>query len=86
MANSKEKRRLFSEWVEEALIEYNGKASLVDVAKMIWKLHGKNIQEMGDVLFTWQYDYRWAATALREKGIMKPANSQNSGIWELSEK
>ena len=82
--NRKDKMRVLTQWVEEALIEMKGKATLTDVAKTIWKLHGNDIAEMGDFLFTWQYDYRWAATALRQKGIMKPANRKRNGIWELS--
>ncbi|MBT4434910.1 hypothetical protein HOD02_01210 [bacterium] len=80
---TKEVTIILSEWVHEALIALDGRAHYIDIAKMIWKNHGKEIQEAGDLLFTWQYDYRWAGTYLRDEGIMSPANVSEKGIWEL---
>ena len=81
---TKEIKVVLADWVQEALEDLGGRAHYVDIAKTIWKNHGKEIQKEGDLLFTWQYDYRWAGTYLRDKGIMLPANVSEKGIWELS--
>jgi hypothetical protein len=76
-------KELLAGWIVESLEELGGKAHLVEVAKMLWKQRGKEIANMGDLLFTWQYDYRWAATHLRESGTLKPSKG---GIWEMEYK
>jgi hypothetical protein len=42
------------------------------------------LRRSGDLFFTWQYDIRWVATQLRNKGILRAAESSPSGIWELA--
>ena len=76
-------RDVLMDWVEEALIALNGSASLLDVAKKIWDLHEADLINT-ELFYTWQYDYRWAATKLREKGTIKPAEESPKGTWELS--
>ena len=76
-------RDILMDWVEEALIALNGSASLLDVAKKIWDLHEADLINT-ELFYTWQYDYRWAATKLREKGIMKSREDSPKGIWELN--
>ena len=76
-------RDVLMHWVEEALIALNGSASLLDVAKKIWDLHEADLTNT-ELFYTWQYDYRWAATKLREKGIMKSREDSPKGIWELN--
>ncbi len=76
-------RDVLMDWVEEALIALNGSASLLDVAKKIWDLHEADLINT-ELFYTWQYDYRWAATKLREKGIMKSREDSPKGIWELN--
>ena len=49
----------------------------------IWEIHEKDLSGT-DLFYTWQYDYRWAATKLREKGTIKPAEDSPKGIWELN--
>ena len=78
-------RNLLEIWVEEALLENNGSASVLDVAKTIWKNHSWEIENSGDLFYTWQYDYRWAATKLRKKGKIKSAKFCPPGIWMLNE-
>ena len=68
----------------EALNTKNGEASLIDVCRFIWKNHQGHLENSGDLFFTWQYDIRWGATALRKLGRMKPAKLSPKGIWELS--
>jgi hypothetical protein len=38
----------------------------------------------GDFFFTWQYDIRWAAQTLRDKGALKPDIEAPRGIWQLA--
>ena len=76
-------RDVLMDWTEEALIALNGSASLLDVAKKIWDLHEADLT-ITELFYTWQYDYRWAATKLREKGIMKSREDSPKGIWELN--
>ena len=76
-------RDVLMDWVEEALIALNGSASLLDVAKKIWDLHEADLINT-ELFYTWQYDYRWAATKLREKGVMKSREDSPKGIWELN--
>ncbi|MCO7125139.1 hypothetical protein NIE88_05035 [Sporolactobacillus shoreicorticis] len=66
--------------VEKALIESEGKATIVQVSKYIWKNYREELEKSGDLFFTWQYDLRWAAYSLRKKKIMKPSKK---GFWEL---
>ena len=76
-------RDVLMDWTEEALIALNGSASLLDVAKKIWDLHEADLINT-ELFYTWQYDYRWAATKLREKGVMKSREDSPKGIWELN--
>lgn len=73
----------FEVWVADALNHHGGSATLKQVAIHIWNEHST---ELKDPLYfySWQYDYRWAATSLRKKGIMKSIQDSRRGIWELS--
>ncbi len=57
-------------WVVDALNEAGGRSSLIEVAKHIWDSHEGELRGSGDLFYKWQYDMRWAATALRKEGIM----------------
>ncbi|HKQ22947.1 MAG TPA: hypothetical protein VJT81_00715 [Burkholderiales bacterium] len=72
------------DWVKDSLRDLGGQASLLAVAKQIWKNHESDLKASGDLFFTWQYDVRWAANSLRRRGIMKPAEVSPVGIWELA--
>ena len=74
------------DWVIHGLRANGGRAKLVTVAKHIWVEHEEELKNSGNLLYTWQYDMRWAALVLRKKKIMKSAISSPSGIWELAEK
>ena len=76
-------RVTFENWVVDALKYYKGKATIIAVAKHIWENHSKEI-ETSDFFYTWQYDFRWAATSLRKSGIIKSANISPKGVWELN--
>lgn len=58
-------------WVQKALEANNGKAKLVTVCKFIWANYKSELENSGDLFYTWQYDVRWAALQLRKEGIME---------------
>jgi len=58
-------------WVYEAVKFHSGRASVLAVAKHIWKHHSKEIEASGDDFYTWQYDMRWAAQKQRNRGKMR---------------
>ncbi|MBN3489925.1 hypothetical protein JV173_00210 [Acholeplasma equirhinis] len=69
----------------EAIIFHGGKATIVEICKYIWNKYKNQLENSGDLLYTWQYDIRWAATQLRHKGILKSTSESSKGIWFLSE-
>lgn len=71
-------------WVVDALQALGGRASLVGVAKEIWRHHDLDLRSSGDLLYTWQYDMRWSANVLRNKGVLKPTHVSPRGVWELA--
>lgn len=70
-------------WVRDAIRASGGSAKLVTVARHIWLEHEAELQASGELLYTWQYDMRWAANQLRRAGIMKSVALSPTGIWEL---
>ncbi|MGY9210632.1 hypothetical protein ACTM4X_25350, partial [Citrobacter freundii] len=42
------------------------------------------LRDSGDMLYTWQYDIRWAAQQLRNEGSLKPVNRRRDLPWELA--
>lgn len=73
-----------AQWAHEALRELGGSAHHVRVAELVWRDHEDDLRDSGDLLFTWQYDLRWAAHRLRKDGFIKPVE-KNDGIWQLSD-
>lgn len=71
-------------WVVEALRSSLGSAKLVTIAKHIWKHHEAELRSSGDLLYTWQYDMRWAANVLRRKGVLRAVSISPRGVWELA--
>ncbi len=68
----------------EALQANNGSATIVPICKYVWDNYESQLKESGALFYTWQYDIRWAADALRRDGKLKPAYVSPKGIWELS--
>lgn len=54
-----------------------------EVAKYIWDNYEVEIKLSGNLLYTWQYDARWAATEMRKEGVLKPVYGKNDKPWEL---
>ena len=70
-------------WLIEALNHYGRKASIVQVCKYIWETHSKELEESGDIFYTWQYDVGWTAQQLVNKGKLKKVRIKNKSSWEL---
>ncbi len=68
-------------WVVEALENNYGEASVLDISKHIWQKHSQDLENSGNLFYTWQYDVRWAGVELRKKGILKPADEKK--LWVL---
>jgi hypothetical protein len=71
-------------WVEDALGFLGGSGTVVEVARVIWDRHEAELRDSGDLFYTWQYDMRWAAQALRDTGRARAASVTRRGRWELS--
>ncbi|HEC32027.1 MAG TPA: hypothetical protein ENI41_06025 [Deltaproteobacteria bacterium] len=63
-----------TDWLVEALRANGKSATIVDVCKYIWDKYEDELRASGDLFYTWQYDFKWAATELRKTGVMKPAS------------
>ena len=70
------------DWVADALRRQGGEAHLVSVARDIWQYHEAELRGAGDLFYSWQYDMRWACTALRAQGLIEPAVKK--GVWKLA--
>jgi hypothetical protein len=74
------------EWVSAALERLGGRGTVAEVARELWNSHEEELKGSGTLLYTWQYDMRWAAMQLRKRGVMNAAASSPNGIWELNTK
>lgn len=74
-------RSVLRDWLIEALSSLGGSASVLDVSKEVWRSHRGDIERSGDLFYTWQYDLRWAATALRKEGLL--AMNGRGAPWRL---
>ncbi len=72
------------DWVIEALKAKGGQAKVFDVCKYIWDNYEDELKNSGRLLYTWQYDVRWAAQKLRDSGVMKPVRGSKNKPWELA--
>ncbi len=71
-------------WVVAALNSLGGKAWPSDVAKYIWDNYEAELRLSGALLYTWQYDVRWAAQSLRNSGKLKAVHGRRDLPWELA--
>ncbi|MEM1484185.1 hypothetical protein V6615_04790 [Oscillospiraceae bacterium PP1C4] len=67
----------------KAIKDMGGKTNIIDVCKLVWKSYQNDLENSGDLFYTWQYDIRWAATELRKTKRMKAAEQSPRGIWEI---
>lgn len=85
MTGASADRNSLKAWILEALRQLGGSATIVQVCQRVWQMHEGDLQEAGDLFFTWQYDIRWAAQHLRNSGRLRPVNGDRHRRWELSE-
>jgi hypothetical protein len=72
------------EWVMEAIESLGGGGTVVEVSREVWCRHQDDLQQAGDLFFTWQYDIRWAAQVLRDQGKLKSVDQVPRGVWALA--
>ncbi len=72
------------DWIVICLKSRGGKGWPKDVSKYIWDHYEPQLKASGDLLYTWQYDVRWAAQNLRNKGILKAVHGRRDLPWELT--
>ena len=77
-------KQILEKMIIEAIKKSSGKASVLEVSKFIWDKYQDDLLKSGNILYTWQYDIRWVAVKLRERGILKQAASNKRGVWQLS--
>ncbi len=70
--------------LRKTLHDLGGKGTIVEICRHVWENYQDELQKSGDLLYTWQYDIRWAATALRKLKIMRDKNISPKGVWELN--
>ena len=73
------------DWIVEALQSLGGAGTIVEISRAIWDRHEDDLQESGDIFYTWQYDLRWAGLKLRKVNILLPASDEERGVWRLRE-
>ncbi|MDQ0425574.1 hypothetical protein [Cellulomonas iranensis] len=74
-------RDVLRDWLVEALRALGGSATVIDVSREVWRAHQRDIEASGDLVYTWQYDLRWAATNLRKEGRL--AQNKRGEPWRL---
>jgi hypothetical protein len=67
----------------EALRANGGSAKIYEVCKHVWDKNNSKISAGGKMLYTWQYDIRWAANQLRRQNKIE---SLPRGFWSLKSK
>lgn len=68
-------------WITNALSANDGWGTPLSVSMWVWEHHAVELEAMGSLFYTWQYDLRWAATALRSDGVMQANKSGEP--WRL---
>lgn len=73
---------LLSSWIFEALGASGASASPLNVAKVVWERHERDLHAAGDLLFTWQLDLHTTADAMVTEGKLLV---EENGDWRLPE-
>lgn len=76
-------RRDLDDWVVNALAALGGNGTIVDVCRWIWKSKKAELEASGDLLYTWQYDVRWAIKRLRLAKKLRQAKEGPRGTLKL---
>jgi hypothetical protein len=72
------------DWILEALRAHGGAARPIDVCKYIWSHYEDELQDSGDLFYTWQYDVRWAAQTLRDDGVLAKVDGAHRQPWSIA--
>ncbi len=73
------------DWIVESLRRRGGEAHHIQVARDVWERHEDELRRSGDLFYTWQYELRWAAKKLRDRGVLVPDDQTRRGVWSLSQ-
>lgn len=76
-------KHILRDWIFEALRAHGGAAGPVDVCKYIWSHFEEELRDSGDLFYTWQYDVRWEAQKLRDKGLLAKAHGDRRKPWRI---
>lgn len=71
-------------WVLESLRFLGGTGSVIEVCKHVWQVHEADLRASGDLFYLWQYDIRWAAQALRDRGLLERVDGDRNQPWTLT--
>lgn len=77
-------REDMQDWVVACLKSRGGSGWPREVSKYVWENYESELRASGNLLYTWQYDIRWAAQKLRNSGVLKPVNGRRDLPWELA--
>ena len=86
------KRNDLPDILYDIIQQMGGRAKIIDIFKKFWQDYYDELSKSGDLVYTWNYDIRWAATKLRKAGRMKQAKEQENtygqhisskGTWEI---
>lgn len=69
--------------VLDCLRHLGGSGTVVEVSREVWRRYEAELRDSGDLFYTWQYDLRWAAQTLRDKGGLLPTGRGKGSRWAL---
>ena len=72
------------DWIITCLKARGGRGWPREISKDVWHKYETELRSSGDLLYTWQYDIRWAAQKLRNTGVLKPVHGRRDLPWELA--
>lgn len=75
---------MMMDWVVETLKQLGGRGSILEISRHVWEMHEEEIRAAGDLLYNWQYEFRWAADLFRKAKILRSVADAPKGIWELA--
>lgn len=73
-------RHDFKPWIMEALDSNGGRAGIFQIARFIWDNYHHKISRDKKILYTWQYEMRWAAQSLKDDGLIELGKFKR-GVW-----
>ena len=71
------------EWVYRAIKAHGGKATILQIAKYIWKNHEEDLRSSDELFYKWQYRMRWAGQKLQMQKRIRKTKKDGLGIWVI---